>query len=85
YPGMETAEALRILIKEHPTYLLAVSCGCVFFGAVSYIGNAPNLMSASIAAELGVKMPSFFGYILKYSIPLLIPTFTIITLLFFLQ
>jgi len=42
--------------------LTAISCGAVFMGANSYIGNGPNLMVKSIAEEQGVKMPSFFGY-----------------------
>jgi len=52
-------------------------------GANTYIGNAPNFMVKSIAEESGVNMPSFFGYMLKYSIPILIPVFIIITLIFF--
>jgi Na+/H+ antiporter NhaD/arsenite permease-like protein len=45
-----------------------LSAGAVFFGACSYIGNAPNFMVRSIAEEAGTKMPSFFGYIVKYSL-----------------
>jgi len=52
-------------------------------GANSYIGNAPNFMVRSIAEESGVKMPSFFGYMVKYSIPVLIPVFILVTLVFF--
>jgi Na+/H+ antiporter NhaD/arsenite permease-like protein len=63
--------------------LTAISCGSVFMGANSYIGNGPNFMVKSIAEEQGVKMPSFFGYMV-YSIAILIPTFILITLLFFL-
>jgi Na+/H+ antiporter NhaD/arsenite permease-like protein len=62
--------------------LAAISCGAVFMGANSYIGNGPNFMVKSIAEEQGIKMPSFFGYMI-YSISILIPTFIIITLLFF--
>ena len=52
-------------------------------GANTYIGNAPNFMVKSIAEESGVEMPSFFGYMLKYSIPVLIPIFLLVTVLFF--
>lgn len=62
--------------------LTAISCGSVFMGANSYIGNGPNFMVKSIAEEQGVKMPSFFGYMI-YSASILIPTFILITLLFF--
>ncbi|MHB8080090.1 MAG: sodium:proton antiporter [Candidatus Krumholzibacteriia bacterium] len=63
--------------------LTAISAGAVFMGANTYIGNAPNFMVKSIAEEAGVPMPSFFGYMFRYSIPFLIPTFIVITLLFF--
>jgi Na+/H+ antiporter NhaD/arsenite permease-like protein len=62
--------------------LAAISCGAVFMGANSYIGNGPNFMVKSIAEEQGVKMPSFFGYMV-YSITILIPTFILLTFLFF--
>jgi Na+/H+ antiporter NhaD/arsenite permease-like protein len=62
--------------------LTAVSAGAVFMGANSYIGNAPNFMVYAIAREGGVKMPSFFGYLL-WSGAILIPTFLLLTLLFF--
>jgi Na+/H+ antiporter NhaD/arsenite permease-like protein len=63
--------------------LTAVSAGAVFMGAMTYIGNAPNFMVKSIAEEAGVPMPSFFGYMLRFSLPLLIPAFVIVTLVFF--
>jgi Na+/H+ antiporter NhaD/arsenite permease-like protein len=62
--------------------LAAISAGAVFMGANSYIGNAPNFMVYAIAREGGVKMPSFFGYLL-WSGAILIPTFLLMTLLFF--
>ena len=62
--------------------LAAISAGAVFMGANSYIGNAPNFMVYAIAAKGGVKMPSFFGYLLWSSF-ILIPTFLLISLLFF--
>lgn len=65
------------------SYLKAVSVGAVFMGANTYIGNAPNFMVKSIAEEAGVNMPSFFGYIMKYTIPVLIPVFLLVTFIFF--
>ena len=62
--------------------LLAISCGAVFMGAMTYIGNAPNFMVKSIAEENNVKMPTFFGYMI-WSILILIPIFVITSLIFF--
>ncbi|MFH1146552.1 MAG: sodium:proton antiporter [Pseudomonadota bacterium] len=83
YPGMPEGEAVPKLIAENAIYLKAISCGSVFMGANTYIGNAPNFMVRSIAEEAGVAMPSFFGYMVKYSIPVLCTTFVIITYIFF--
>ncbi len=84
YPGVDAQEAVSLLIKEHDNYLKALSVGAVFFGAVSYIGNAPNFMVRSIAEETGTPMPSFFGYMIKYSIPVLISIFVLLTFVFYL-
>ncbi len=65
-----------------PQYLAAISLGAVFMGANTYIGNGPNFMVKAIAEEWGYKMPDFFSYILKYSLPILIPVFIVITLIF---
>ena len=73
-------------VKDNPEfiqYLKAISAGAVFMGANTYIGNAPNFMVKSIAEEAGIAMPSFFGYLVKYSIPILIPLFVIVTFIFF--
>jgi Na+/H+ antiporter NhaD/arsenite permease-like protein len=83
YTGMSEPEAIASLIREKEIYLKAISAGAVFFGANTYIGNAPNFMVRSIAEETGTSMPSFFGYMLKYSIPILFPVFIIITFIFF--
>ena len=69
--------------QEFISFLKAISVGAVFMGANTYIGNAPNFMVKSIAEEAGVGMPSFFGYMFKYSIPILIPLFIIVTFVFF--
>ena len=63
--------------------LEAISCGAVFMGANTYIGNAPNFMVKSIADENGIRMPSFFGYLI-WSFGILIPVFIVDTLVFFL-
>ena len=83
YAGLTEANAVPLLMTEKAIYLKAISSGAVFFGACSYIGNAPNFMVRSIAEEAGTPMPSFFGYILKYSLVFLIPTFIIVTLAFY--
>ncbi|OIO04711.1 MAG: sodium:proton antiporter [Desulfovibrionaceae bacterium CG1_02_65_16] len=70
------------LMFDAPLTLAAISCGSVFMGANSYIGNAPNFMIRSIAESQGVKMPSFFGYMI-WSVGILIPLFLTMTVLFF--
>ena len=83
YAGVAQTEAIHRLIAEHGEYLKAIATGAVFMGANTYIGNAPNFMVRSIAEEAGVEMPSFFGYLLRYSLPILIPAFAIATWIFF--
>ena len=65
-----------------PRILAAIATGAVFMGANTYIGNAPNFMVKAIAEESGVKMPSFFGYMM-YSVGILIPLFVVVSLIFF--
>ncbi|KJS28828.1 MAG: sodium:proton antiporter [Desulfatitalea sp. BRH_c12] len=83
YSGMTEAQAVPLLMSENAIYLKAISTGAVFFGACSYIGNAPNFMVRSISEEAGTPMPSFFGYIIKYAVVFLLPCFLIVTWLFF--
>ncbi len=71
-----------LLMTEYYSTLLAISCGAVFMGAMTYIGNAPNFMVKSIAEENQIKMPSFFGF-LVYSSIILLPVFIIITYIYF--
>ena len=61
--------------------LAAISMGAVYMGALTYIGNAPNFMIYAIATERGVKMPSFFGYMM-WSFVVLMPVFAAVTYLF---
>lgn len=83
----ETARA----VSEHGTTLIAgvsqeflvpISLGAVFMGAMTYIGNGPNFMVKAIAEKSGVPMPSFFGYIFFYSVPILLPILIVVTLVF---
>ena len=71
-----------LLMGEWADTLAAISTGTVFFGAITYIGNAPNFMVRSIAVNQGVPMPSFFGYMV-WSISILFPCFALLTVLFF--
>jgi Na+/H+ antiporter NhaD/arsenite permease-like protein len=64
-------------------FLEAISCGAVFLGAMTYIGNGPNFMVKAIAEESGIRMPTFFGY-MAWSLAILLPVFLIISLVFFL-
>lgn len=64
-------------------FLKSISIAAVFFGAFSYIGNGPNFMVKSIAEQVGIKMPSFFGYIVRFAIPILLPLYILVWLIFF--
>ncbi len=83
FPGVAEREAVHALIAHQEIFLRAISTGAVYMGANTYIGNAPNFMVKSIAEENGVEMPSFFGYMLRYSLPILIPVFILVTVIFF--
>lgn len=75
FPGSDAPqiENARALLSSEPSLVVAVSLGAVFFGAMTYIGNGPNFMVKAIADSAGVKTPSFFGYILRFSLPVLLP------------
>ncbi|MGB0356799.1 MAG: sodium:proton antiporter [Cytophagales bacterium] len=70
-------------IAHYPTLLRAIAVASVFFGAMTYVGNGPNFMVRSIAEERGVKMPSFGGYIWRYSLPFLLPILVVVWACFF--
>ncbi len=72
----------KFLMTTMAPILAAISAGSVFMGANSYIGNAPNFMVKAIAEERGIRMPSFFGYML-WSTAVLLPLFAIMTFIFF--
>ena len=73
--GTAVAGISEILLK-------AIALGSVFFGAMTYIGNGPNFMVKAIAEENGIKMPSFFGYIIKFSLIVLLPIYILVQLIF---
>ena len=80
------ANGLRSTVHGDVTsdiYLMAISLASVFFGSLTYIGNAPNFMVKNIAIQADVEVPGFIEYIYKYSIPFLIPFFTLIWWIFF--
>jgi Na+/H+ antiporter NhaD/arsenite permease-like protein len=71
------------MMADIPEILLTAICiGSVFFGAMTYIGNGPNFMVKAIAEENGIKMPSFFGYMLKFSLVVLLPVYILVQLIF---
>ena len=69
-------------LSENGHELIAVSLGAAFFGALTYIGNAPNLLVKTIAEHANVRTPTFLGYIL-FALPVLLPVFALIAILFF--
>lgn len=71
------AHVAEFVVKDGP-FLLAVSLGAVFFGAGSYIGNGPNFMVKAIAEKSKVNTPGFLGYILGYSLPILVPVLLLV-------
>ncbi|MCC6679405.1 MAG: sodium:proton antiporter [Phycisphaeraceae bacterium] len=71
-------------VQELNAFLIAISIGAVFFGAMTYIGNAPNFMVKSIAEASGIKMPTFLGYVFRYSIPMLLPVLIVVWAIFLL-
>jgi Na+/H+ antiporter NhaD/arsenite permease-like protein len=70
-------------LSEGRGELVAISLGAAFFGALTYIGNAPNLLIKAIAEDARVPTPTFLGYIWKFALPILIPIFALISILFF--
>ena len=64
-------------------YLSAISIAAVFFGAMTYIGNAPNFMVKAIADSNNVDAPSFVGYLVKYGLTILLPVYALVWLVFY--
>ena len=71
------------LVAGVPEALLrAIALGSVFFGAMTYIGNGPNFMVKAIAEQNGIKMPNFVGYILRFSLIVLLPIYILVQIIF---
>ncbi|MEI6337059.1 MAG: sodium:proton antiporter [Verrucomicrobiota bacterium] len=81
--AINTPDHIRQFIETNNHFLVAISLGAVFFGAITYIGNGPNFMVKNISQQLGVRTPSFFNYLLRYALPILIPVYALIAMLFF--
>ncbi|MDR1653203.1 MAG: sodium:proton antiporter [Prevotellaceae bacterium] len=78
--GLPTTGSMVAGISE--TLLKAIAMGAVFFGSMTYIGNGPNFMVKAIAEENKAPMPSFFAYIVKFSLIVLLPIYIVTQLLF---
>lgn len=83
--GMDIGDSVQVaqFSKDHIMELMAISISSVFFGAMTYIGNAPNFMVKSIAEQTGIEMPAFAAYVVKYSIPILLPVLFLTWFVFF--
>ena len=75
--------AMGTSLPAETFYLEAISIAAVFFGALTYIGNGPNFMVKAIAESSGVQTPSFVAYIVKYSLPILVPIYVVVWFVFF--
>jgi len=85
FAGHEFAELVSQtgeVAEEANRLLVGISLGAVFLGAMTYIGNGPSFMVRAIAEQSGVRMPSFFGYVVKNGAPVLVPVFIIVMWLF---
>ena len=81
--GLPMAEGAKLVAGIPVQMLTAIALGSVLFGAMTYIGNGPNFMVKAVAENDGVRMPSFFGYIFKFSLIILLPTYILVALIFF--
>ena len=81
--GLPIAEGTPLVADIPIPMLTAIALGSVLFGAMTYIGNGPNFMVKAVAENEGVRMPSFFGYIFKFSLIILLPTYIVKALVFF--
>lgn len=81
--GLPTPEGATLIAGIPELLLKAIALGSVFFGAMTYIGNGPNFMVKAIAESEGVKMPSFFGYMIRFSLIVLLPIYIVTQLIFF--
>lgn len=80
--GLPVVEGATMVAGIPEILLKAISIGAVFFGAMTYIGNGPNFMVKAIAEENKIEMPSFFGYMIKFSLIVLLPVYILTQLIF---
>ena len=80
--GLPVADGAVLEAGIDAMLLRAIALGSVFFGAMTYIGNGPNFMIKAIAEQSGITMPSFFGYMIKFSLVILLPIYIITQLIF---
>jgi len=80
--GLASAHTGTLVAGISEQLLAAISLGAVLFGSMTYIGNGPNFMVKSIAEENKIKLPSFFGYMFKFSIIVLLPVYILTQLIF---
>jgi Na+/H+ antiporter NhaD/arsenite permease-like protein len=81
--GSTGARSIGELLNQHALSLLAISVGAVFFGAATYIGNGPNFMIKAVADQQKIRMPTFPGFVLKFTLPFLLPMLLATWLIFF--
>jgi Na+/H+ antiporter NhaD/arsenite permease-like protein len=81
--SIDDTKHMSEFIARHDHSLIAISLGATCFGALTYIGNGPNLLVKAIADHAGIKTPGFFGYIFKFALPILLPIFALVAFLFF--
>ena len=80
--GLPQAAGVALEAGISEALLRAIALGSVLFGAMTYIGNGPNFMVKAIAEQAGVKMPSFFGYMFRFSLIVLLPVYIVMQLIF---
>lgn len=81
--GITGNTGIATVPDQNAPHILAISIGSVFFGAATYIGNGPNFLVKAIAGQCGAPAPSFMEYVIKYSMPILLPVLGIVWLVFF--
>lgn len=81
--GLNLDSDMSQFVQQQTELLKAISLGAVFFGAMTYIGNGPNLMVKKIADQQKVHTPSFMTYVMRFSVPVLVPVFALVGILFF--
>jgi Na+/H+ antiporter NhaD/arsenite permease-like protein len=81
--SMDNGGQMAEFLAKHDHHLVAISLGATCFGALTYIGNGPNLLVKAIADHAKIPTPTFFGYAFKFAIPVLVPVLVLVSILFF--